>query len=70
MKGCHKVVKNVVNIDIFMVVTLKVVKVVSSDNEKVVNLTPQIWYHVVGRSVVNVVTMTTLAVEKLSMLST
>ena len=34
-KGCQKVVKNVVNIDIFMVVTLKVVKVVSADNEKV-----------------------------------
>ncbi len=41
-KGCQKVVKNVVNIDIFMVVTLKVVKVVSADNEKVVSLTPQI----------------------------
>ena len=50
-----------------MVVTLKVVKVVSVDNEKVVNLTTQIWYHVVWLSMWSpeVVTVTTF-VDNLS----
>ena len=34
-KGCQKIVKSVVKIESCMVVTLKVVKVVSADNEKV-----------------------------------
>ncbi len=42
MKGCRKDVKNVVNCDNFVVVNLKVVKVVSIDNQKVVNVTTQI----------------------------
>ncbi len=61
-KGCRKVVKNVVNRDNFVVVNLKVVKVVSFDNEKVVNLTTQILHHVVRCSVVIV----TIFVDNLS----
>ncbi len=44
------------------VVTLKVVKVVNTDN-----LTMQIWYHEASCSVVNVVTMTSLTVKKFSL---
>ena len=45
MKGCQKGVKNVVKNDNFMVVTKKVVKVVSIYNQNVVIMMTQIWYN-------------------------
>ena len=53
-----------------MVVTQKVVKVVTLDNQKVVIMTTQIWYLMGWSLVVTVVTMTTLTTMKLSELST
>ncbi len=55
--------------DNFMVVTKKVVKVVSIYNQNVVIMTTQIWYQVDWSLVVKVINWTTLTIVKLSQLS-